>query len=57
MSKKEAKPMYVPQIGDVVSVDCTAHRSSAWQYFGIHKKALNSFWVVCFEVLQMGIKT
>ena len=41
MSKKEAKRMYVPQKEDVVSVDRTAHRSSAWQYFEIHK-ALNS---------------
>ena len=49
MSKKEAKPMYVPQKEDVVSVDRTAHRSSAWQYFGIHKKALNSSWVVCLK--------
>ena len=46
MSKKEAKPMYVPQKEDVVSVDSTAHRSS---YFGIHKKALNSSWVVCLK--------
>ena len=45
MSEKEAKPMYVPQKEDVVSVDRTAHRSSAWQYFGIHKKALNSSWL------------
>ena len=49
MSKKEAKPMYVPQKEDVVSVDRTAHRSSAWQYFGIHKKALNSSWFVCLK--------
>ena len=53
MSKKEAKPMYVPQKEDAVSVDRTAHRSSAWQYFGIHKKALSCV----LEVLQMGIKT
>ena len=53
MSKKEAKPMYVPQKEDVVSVVRTAHRSSAWQYFGIHKFILGCV----LEVLQMGIKT
>ena len=57
MSKKEAKPMYVPQKEDVVSVDRTAHRSSAWQYFGIHKKALTLILGCVLEVLQMGIKT
>ena len=51
VSKKEAKPMYVPQKDDVVLVDRTVLRSAAWQYFGMHKKALCSSWVV---VLQMG---
>ena len=51
MSKKEAKPMYVPQKEDV---DRTAHRSSAWQY--LHKKALNSSWVVCLKCCKWVLR-
>ena len=58
MSKKEAKPMYVPQKEDVVSGDRTAHRSSAWQYFQWDTYEGSKFILGCvLEVLQMGIKT
>ena len=46
-TKVNAKPALVATKDEFVCVDRKVYKSSVWQYFGWHKKAIGSCWVVC----------
>ena len=47
VTKVNAKPALVATKDEFVCVDRKVYKSSVWQYFGWHKKAIGSCWVVC----------
>ena len=41
------KPTLLATEDDFMRVDCKVFKSTVWEYFGWHKKAIGSCWVVC----------
>ena len=53
-TKVNAKPALVATKDEFVCVDRKVYKSSVWQYFGWHKKAIGSCWG---HLLWIGVKT